>query len=259
MNIHQIPEHAPVRANHIDDPNGEESFQKKSLRDEVFELLHRRVIAGKYAPGEWLRQEDISQQLGVSQTPVREALYLLVASGLAERIPYRGVRVLQPTNSEILDAYTLRMELESLAVRLAVPQVTPQQIEALIYLVEQTRELTRLDDISTLRQLNREFHTRLVSYSGNSLLSKLYEMVANSFPDWLLYEYLFRHPELLPAILMQEYQEHKMIVEAIAARNAQDAIRHVITHISNIGNELETYLGITPETTNEDKSQGIQT
>ena len=96
---------------------GEGEFvQRRSLRDEVFQFLHRRIVAGKYAPGEWLRQEDISTQLGVSQTPVREALDLLVSTGLAERVPYRGVRVLQLTTQEIVEAYVMRLVLESAAV-----------------------------------------------------------------------------------------------------------------------------------------------
>lgn len=67
---------------------------RKSMRDDVFDILHERIIAGQYAPGEWLRQEDISTQLGISMTPVREALDLIVSAGLAERIPYRGVKIL---------------------------------------------------------------------------------------------------------------------------------------------------------------------
>ncbi|MFZ0534735.1 MAG: GntR family transcriptional regulator, partial [Anaerolineales bacterium] len=67
-----------------------EVLRKRSLTDEVYEYLSSKIIAGKYSSGDWLRQEDISNLLGVSQTPVREALDRLVASGLAERVPYRG-------------------------------------------------------------------------------------------------------------------------------------------------------------------------
>ena len=69
-----------------------EWVRKRSLKEEVFDLLHQRIVAGKYSPGEWLRQEDISSQLGVSQTPVREALDLLVSVGLggAGALPRRA-------------------------------------------------------------------------------------------------------------------------------------------------------------------------
>ena len=64
-----------------------ETLPRRSMRDDIFDILHKRIIAGEVRPGEWLRQDDIASQLGVSMTPVREALDLLVASGLAEREP----------------------------------------------------------------------------------------------------------------------------------------------------------------------------
>ena len=71
----------------------EKELTHKPLKEEIFDALHRQIIAGKYTSGDWLRQEDIASQMGVSMTPVREALDLLVAKGRAERVPYRGVRV----------------------------------------------------------------------------------------------------------------------------------------------------------------------
>lgn len=62
----------------------EKELTHKPLKDEIYDALHRQIIAGKYEPGDWLRQEDIASQMGVSMTPVREALDLLVSKGLAE-------------------------------------------------------------------------------------------------------------------------------------------------------------------------------
>ena len=221
-----------------------ERLQKKSLKDEVFEYLHRRIVAGKYSPGEWLRQEELSTLLGVSQTPVREALDRLVSVGLAERVPYRGVRVPELNQDEILDAYVLRTILESAAVRIAAENISDDQIKALFEIVAQTRSLVSLDDMSRHRQLNKAFHISIVQASGNSLLSKLYEMTSNLFPDWMLYEYMFRHPELLQVSLDREYQEHRAIVAAIAAHDAQQAVAATLLHIKHLGQELVDYLGI---------------
>jgi len=218
--------------------------QKKSLRDGVFDLLHQRIVEGRYSPGEWLRQEEISTQLGVSQTPVREALDLLVSAGLAERVPYRGVRVPELTKENIVDAYILRLILENAAVRLAALNASPERIAELISLVEKTRPLVTLDDLSLHRQLNKQFHLSIAEGSGFFLLSKLYEMVSNLFPDWRLYEYMFRHPELLAASLNGEYHEHKAIADAIADRNADLAASQAIIHIQNLGKELVEFLGI---------------
>lgn len=239
------------------DPTEEnEIFQRKPLKDEIFEILHKRIIAGKYLPGEWLRQEEIASQLGVSQTPVREALDLLVSAGLGERVPYRGVRVLQLTNNEIIDAYALRLLLESASARAAAHNRTQAQVEALFALVEQTKDLMTLNDMSRQRQLNREFHQSLVAAGGNQLLSKMYAQVINSFPDWMLYEYMFRHPELLESSLTQEYHEHKAMVEAIAAGDAELAAEHTLEHVLNLGRELVIFLGI-PESLLRPKEQEL--
>jgi DNA-binding GntR family transcriptional regulator len=239
------------------DPNEDAGlFQRKPLKEEIFEILHKRVIAGKYSPGEWLRQEDIASQLGVSQTPVREALDLLVSAGIAERVPYRGVRVLQLTINEIIDSYSLRLLLESTAARAAAHNRTQAQIDNLFFIVEQTKDLMSLNEMSRQRQLNREFHLLIVAAGGNQLMSKMYEMVTNSFPDWMLYEYMFRHPELLESSLTLEYHEHKAIVEAIAGSNADLAAEQTLKHILNLGKELVAFLGI-PENILRPKEQEL--
>ncbi len=225
----------------------EQLLERKSLKEEIFNVLHERIISGKFSPGEWLRQEDISFQLGVSQTPVREALDLLVSSGLAERIPYRGVRVLQLTTDEIIDSYVLRLLIESSAVAATARLRTQEQLQALTQMVNKTEALMTLNDMSAQMQLNREFHLALVAASGNSLMTRIYEMVSHQFPDWMLYEYMFRHPDLLQPILAQEFQEHKAILDAIGLQDHELAEKNVIAHIKNLGEELVNFLGIPQE------------
>lgn len=221
-----------------------EPLTRRSLRDEVFHALHKRIIAGEIRPGEWLRQEDIASQLGVSMTPVREALDLLAAAGLAERVPYRGVRVIELTREEMLDAYGLRLLLEPVGAALAAEAASPSQLEELRRLLEETFGLLRLEDMSRLRELSRQFHAQIVSMSGSPLLARLYQIAANKFPDWMLYEAMFRHPEALAESLHQEQSQHRAIVDAIAARDPDAAARAAREHILSLGKDLETYLGI---------------
>lgn len=236
-------------------PDTDELLKKRSLTDEVYDHLYRKIIAGTYSPGDWLRQEEISTQLGVSQTPVREALDRIVASGLAERVPFRGVRVPKLEPAEILDAFVMRLVLESLGARLSAAIIKPEEIKYLSDIVDQTENLLSLEDMSTLRQLNKEFHRRIVESAGNSILSKLYEMATNSFPDWMLYEYMFRHPELLLTSLKREYLEHKAIVEALTLHDPERSSAQVAIHIKNLGDELETYLDISGASIREIENQ----
>jgi DNA-binding GntR family transcriptional regulator len=220
------------------------ALQPRLLKGAIFELLHARIIAGKYAAGEWLRQEEIATQLGVSMTPVREALDLLVSAGLAERIPYRGVRVLQLTPEEIADSYYLRLLLECSAARAAAQAITPAQVDELERLLEQMNGLVTLNEISSQRQLNRQFHIAVAAAAGMPLLTRTYETILNTFPDWMLYEYMFRHPELLASSLEQEYAEHRALVEALGTHNPDQAAFQAGQHIINRAGELETYLNI---------------
>ena len=224
-----------------------ENLQRKSLKEEIFDVLHAKIIAGKVAPGDWLRQDDIATQLGVSMTPVREALDLLVSVGLAERVPYRGVRVPQPSADEIAEAYAMRLLLEAAGARAAALRREQVQVDELKRILSRMKGLLSLDDMSTLRQLSRQFHQSVVAISGNKTLDRLYEMVMNSFPDWMLYEYLFRHADLLESSLADEYREHMTLVEAIEAGNADLAEQQAIAHICGLGRDLETFLGISHE------------
>ncbi len=232
-----------------------ELLRKRSLTDEVYEYLSGKVIAGKYSSGDWLRQEDISTLLGVSQTPVREALDRLVASGLAERVPYRGVRVPILEEKEIVDAFLFRLILETTGARFAASVILPDEVQSLATLVENTANLVTLEDMSVLRQINKQFHTRIVEAARRPLLNKLYEMTTNAFPDWMLYEYMFRHPELLQSSLISEYDEHKAIVDALASKDPEAASYHVAKHIKNLWQGLQVYLNISGDSVLEIEKQ----
>ncbi len=223
---------------------GDLALKRKPLKEEVFEVLHERILAGEYTAGQWLRQEEISTRLGVSMTPVREALDMLVASGLAERVAYRGVRVFKPDIPEILNSYGMRLLLECVAARLAAVNASTAQLSQLRQLLETSRPLTRLEDLSRERAISRDLHTTIVAAADNALLHRLYLTVLNTFPDWMLYEHLFRHPELLEASMGCEFEEHRHIVEALESRQPDLAAERTFEHVTNRGRELVAFIGI---------------
>jgi DNA-binding GntR family transcriptional regulator len=233
-----------------------DSLQRRSLKEEIFDVLHEKIIAGQVGPGEWLRQDDIATRLGVSMTPVREALDLLVSVGLAERVPYRGVRVPQLSDDEIAEAYAMRLLLEAAGARAAALNRNQDRVDELKRILSRMKDLLSLDDMSTLRQLSRQFHQTVVSIGENSTLERLYEMVMNSFPDWMLYEYLFRHADMLESSLADEYQEHMALVEAIEVGDATLAEQQAIAHIRGLGDDLVTFLGI-PHEVLESKARAL--
>ena len=221
-----------------------ELIQKRPLKEVIFDVLHEKIIAGIYKPGDWLRQEDIATQLGVSMTPVREALDLLVSAGLAERVPYRGVRVREMSTKDIVEAYGLRLMLEALIAQEAAKNITPEQVARLEQMLEETKKHDTLEEVSSERKSSREFHAVIAETTKNDLLIKLYAMVANAFPDWLLYEALFRYPELIADSMASTYREHVAIVDALKKGDSEGAAQKSIEHLMESGKWLEEYLEI---------------
>ena len=219
-------------------------LHKSSLRNEIFDLLSRQIITGKYSPGQWLRQDELATQLGVSQTPVREALDLLVSAGLAERIPYRGVRVLTVTQEEIIDIYILRLVLETAVVRLAAHNILPEQLDQIYEILTQTSKISSLEGISQHRHLNKQFHQSIAEACGNTQLKAQYEMASNRFPDWMLYDHIIQHPELLEPIFKMELHEHRAIANAIAAGDADRALQKSIEHLRGLGEDFANFINV---------------
>ncbi len=233
----------------------EKELTHKPLKEEIFDALHRQIIAGKYGPGDWLRQEDIASQMGVSMTPVREALDLLVAAGLAERVPYRGVQVREMSDKDIGDAYGLRLILEAVIAREAANNITPEQVAGLEKMLEEMKSHVSLNEIPLARQLSREFHSSIAEASGNTLLIKLYAVVSNAFPDWLLYEALFRKPEMVTDSMADTHKEHIAIVNALKKGDADKAVQKSIEHVMESGKWLKDYRNIPADILREKEEQ----
>jgi DNA-binding GntR family transcriptional regulator len=244
-------------SNTLSTPPAEETelIQKRPLKEDIFDVLHAKIISGTYKPGDWLRQDDIATQLGVSMTPVREALDLLVSAGLAERVPYRGVRVREMNTKDVVEAYGLRLFLEALIAQEAARHITREQISGLERTLSEMKKHESLKDVSTERKSSREFHSAIAEATKNDLLIKMYAVVSNAFPDWLLYEALFRYPEILADSMMATYKEHVAIVNALKKGDAELAMQRSIEHVMESGKWLEDYLEIPAELLREKEDQ----
>jgi len=225
-----------------------ESIQShRPLTDVVFERLRDAIIDGHLKAGQWLRQEALAQELGVSQMPVREALKRLVAEGLAVRIPYKGVKVVEFSPEDIVDICTIRLVLEGLAVRLATPLITAKDLERLKENLREAERYTGQDQMARRRQLNTEFHLSICQASGRQYLVRLLEMLWRWFPSVMLYEGAFRQEELFLARADREMREHWAILEALERQEAQQAEEETRRHIRNLSQELAEVLGIPKE------------
>ncbi|GAB3245953.1 GntR family transcriptional regulator [Nocardioides dilutus] len=146
----------------------------RRMADEVFDRLHERIITGDLAPGDRVDSTEIAGSLGVSRTPVREAILRLDAQGLVERQPYRGVVVTAVDEAAAEEVAALRIHLETLAVRAAVPRL---QAADLARMRDLHRELETViagpDAQRGFAELNREFHLTLYRAAGSPTLVRL--------------------------------------------------------------------------------------
>lgn len=206
--------------------------QHQSLAELTYQMIRNKIISGEIQPGEWLRQEQLAQQLEVSHTPVRQALDWLVADGLAERVPHKGVRISEINENEIAEIYCLRLLLDPIVARLAAKNISDDQIERLQLIIEQSEKISSLNDMPSRRRLNREFHKIISDSASFGTLGRLSEIVWNRFPDWMFYEGLHKDADTITERLSREIEEHKRIFDSIATHNANLAEKLSRDHIT---------------------------
>jgi DNA-binding GntR family transcriptional regulator len=219
----------------------------RPLSDRVYRKLQDAIIDGRLVPGQWLRQEALAQELGTSQLPVREAIRRLAAEGLAVRIPYKGVQVVEYSPEDILDMFHIRLTLESLAVRYATPLISEEDLETLERNLEEALQYTREEQMAKRRELNTEFHLTICRASNHRYLIRQIEAMWVWFPSTMSYEGMRRQEELSQERLTQEYREHLAILSALKQKDVSLVEEEIQRHIKNLLQELMEVLGISGE------------
>lgn len=214
------------------------------LSDRVYQKLRDAIIDGRLVAGQWLRQEALAQELGTSQLPIREAIRRLAAEGLAVRIPYKGVQVVEFSPEDIVDMFNVRMTLESLAVRYATPLISTGELEEMKKNLDDAAHYTAPDQMEKRRTMNTEFHLRLCRASNHRYLIRQVEAMWVWFPSTMLYEGMRRQESLSQKRLQRENQEHRAILSAVRRRDAALAEQITQRHIRNLSKELAEVLGI---------------
>jgi DNA-binding GntR family transcriptional regulator len=150
----------------------------QSASQQISEFLHSAVVQGTIKPGQRLLEESLAKELGVSRTPVREALRRLEADGLVEYIPQRGTVVRQISDEEVSQIYDVRVLIEGHAAKLAAINAHTQDILALemlcnSFVAVMDSEENQPEKVPILWDLNNKFHTSIVEISGNIILTRI--------------------------------------------------------------------------------------
>ncbi|MFC4063517.1 GntR family transcriptional regulator [Actinoplanes subglobosus] len=151
----------------------------RRVADEVYARLREQIVTGQRGPGDRLDPTEVAAELGVSRTPVREAVLRLDADGLVHRQPYKGVVVAGISLAGAADVTALRLHLETLAVRAAVPRLADTDLVSMRDLHQRLDTAIQGDDAQeSFRTLNREFHLTLYRAAGSPLLLRHIEDLA---------------------------------------------------------------------------------
>jgi DNA-binding GntR family transcriptional regulator len=214
----------------------------EALVDELAIKIQSRILAGEYVGDEWLRQDALASEFGVSRTPVREALRKLEASGSLTLVPHRGARVRWPTPRETRDAYQVRAELEGLAAELAADAIVDHELdrlrEAQAVFREAADAFLAKPDAADARErwqtANDLFHSVIHTASRNHRLAKTVEELHLRFPRNLTWAALQGDSRLM----WENVSTHEAVLEAIAARDGEEARRLMKQHVLRSGELL---------------------
>ena len=193
-----------------------EVTDKYSLRGRVFNRIREDILNGKYANHEELKEVAIGEELGVSRTPVREALRQLELEGLVQIIPNKGAYVVGISAKDIRDIYMIRSKLEGLCARWACENITPEQMEDLeeiVYLADFHEQKGHSDQLA---ELDNRFHTTLYESCNSKMLEHLLK-------DYHQYVWQIRQKTLAGKRGKDCNDEHRQIMEAIRDKDADRA------------------------------------
>jgi len=202
------------------------------LSQKVYRILKKRIIEGDFKPREKILEVKISKQLGVSRTPIREALRRLVAEGFVAISPNQGAVVNEVSMEDIEGVLQIRSVLDGLAARLAVKVITEEEIGELENCIKHMEYYNNKNDALAFIKMDAEFHELIYEICGNRQLINIHGNLDNIF-------YGFRVKALIISDKLHIFlEEHKKIVEAIKMRNSLKAEMLSRRHASNVMKNL---------------------
>lgn len=220
-----------------DERTQDKLMRRGKLADQVLQCLMDWIMDGTLQMGDKLYTERISEELGVSRMPVREALNVLERKGIAVSEPYLGTRLIDLRTTEVFEIYRLRQLLEPEAAYEACRKMTPERLEWIRQIHEEYQELMVPDlDAKKVHLKNREFHFAIYSASG---MKRNCSMIASLWDTLSFFKLLYGETLLLTAEGQQKMvAEHQSYIDYLAAGEAE-ALRQAMQ--VNIKEKLERY------------------
>jgi len=209
----------------IAEPLIEAPFSKRrSLSQEVAAIIKKQMVDGVLKPGDRIVETKLARELGLSQTPIREAIRLLSGEGIVTIVPNKGPVVQTLSGADIFEIYSIRAVLEGLAMRMATQVASQKEIEAVERLYDRMTRKLNDDSVTSLLRDSAHLHASIVALSKHSRLMATYESV--SFQISLVNRILAR-----VSTKQKEVDQHRELVDALVKRDPEHAERTIRAHI----------------------------
>lgn len=204
-----------------------------SLEKLAYESIKAAILSFQFMPDESLVETDLARQLGISKTPVRDALSRLEKEGFVEKIPYKGYTVTGLSQQTVIEIFEIRATLEGLSARQATPNFTEQDVDIAHDLVRRHHEAARQGDMQAASELNKEFHAHILLKAKNSWLRQILGNLEDHLQRYRLLS------NFQAGRLEKSVDEHETILSAIAARQPEKAEQAVRTHLLSVVQDLQ--------------------
>ncbi len=203
------------------------------LRDVVFQTLRRAIITGEFAPGERLMEITLANQLGVSRTPVREAIRKLELEGLVTMVPRKGAQVAKITEENLRDITEIRSNLEQFAVSLACERIDDEGKQLLRDCCNSLRNaIENNNDLIDIIEKDEQFHDAIVVVSKNKRLISIINSLREQF-----YRYRMEYVKDIQS-RTELIEEHEELMHAIFDHNKDLATSMMKTHLQNMQDSI---------------------
>lgn len=197
------------------------------IREEVFTMLRQAILTGKLQPGDRLVERELAEQLGVSRTPVREALRKLELENLVTHIPRKGVVVSEISKKDVIEIFDIRASLEGLASSLAAQKATKEDLQGLKELLKEMENASVSRNSDSLNEIHDQFHKMLFDIADSP---RLVQMI-NSLSDYI--NRFMKAGYSIPGRSSAAMQEHRELLESIEAKDSLRAETIAGKHVMN--------------------------
>lgn len=197
------------------------------LRDVVFNTLREAILKGELKPGERLMELQLASKLGVSRTPIREAIRMLELEGLAVTIPRKGAEVAKMTEKDMEDVLQIRKALDELAVQLACDKITPEQLRILKAALRNFEESIRSKDVKKVAEADVTFHDTIYKAADNPKLMTLLNNLREQMYRYRV-EYL-KDESAYPTLI----EEHQAIYDGLMRKDKEFVVQVMAKHVMN--------------------------